>query len=180
MHTMNIISKKFSRQKCLCAMDLKGLQNTYLKPGIVETVTIRPKRMDQVVVLEKVMAIENIGLEGDHYDSPGGVRQVTLIQSEHLAAVASMLNLREIAPELTRRNLVVSGINLLSLKGKKFQIGSAVLEYCGECHPCSRMEKNLGVGGYNAMRGHGGITAKVVSGGLIQVGDGVHVLFSGY
>ena len=76
-----------------------------------------------------------------------------------------------IDPGLTRRNIVVAGINLLALKGKVFHIGEAVLEYSGECHPCSRMEKNLGQGGYNAMRGHGGITAKVLKSGSISVND---------
>jgi MOSC domain-containing protein YiiM len=67
----------------------------------------------------------------------------------------------------------VKGINLLSLKEKQFRIGDAVLEYSGECHPCSRMEENLGPGGYNAMRGHGGITAKVIEGGTIREGDDI-------
>jgi len=62
---------------------------------------------------------------------------------------------------------------LLSLKGKQFQIGDAVFEYSGECHPCSRMEQALGEGGYNAMWEHGVITAKVVKEGELKVGANV-------
>jgi len=68
---------------------------------------------------------------------------------------------------------VVSGLNLLALKGKQFRIGNVVLEYTGLCHPCSKMETALGPGGYNAMRGHGGITTRVVEAGDITVGDDV-------
>ena len=74
---------------------------------------------------------------------------------------------------LTRRNIVVSGINLLALAKRRFRIGEVVLETTGPCEPCSRMEENLGPGGYNAMRGHGGITARVAKGGTISVGDAV-------
>jgi MOSC domain-containing protein YiiM len=71
----------------------------------------------------------------------------------------------------------VSGINLLSLKNRRVRIGEEViLEITGECHPCSRMEEELGPGGYNAMRGHGGLTARIIAGGIIRVGDAVQVV----
>jgi len=175
MHTMKRNSIQFSRQGPR-VMSIIKLQNIYFKPGIIELVSIRPRRLNPVTILEKVMALENMGLEGDHYDNSGGDRQVTLIQAEHLEIMASMLDLTHISPALTRRNLVIRGINLLSLKGKQFSAGAAILEFTGECHPCSRMEKSLGVGAYNAMRGHGGVTAKVVQSGIIKVGDSVRVL----
>jgi hypothetical protein len=64
-------------------------------------------------------------LIGDHYSGrPGGKRQVTLIQAEDLAAIASYLG-REVTPGDLRRNLVVSGINLRALKDRRFQVGQA-------------------------------------------------------
>lgn len=91
-----------------------------------------------------------------------------------MGVIGSLLNREDLDFTLTRRNILVKGINLLALKGKDFKVGNALLQYSGECHPCSRMEEALGFGGYNAMRGHGGITAKVIVGGEIRVGDSIH------
>jgi MOSC domain-containing protein YiiM len=78
-----------------------------------------------------------------------------------------------VAPADLRRNIVTRGINLVALKGRRFRIGEAVLEASGDCHPCSRMEEAFGPGGYNAVRGLGGITARVLTGGRIALGDAV-------
>lgn len=111
------------------------------------------------------------GLVGDRYNGRSGSRQVTLIQRELLAAIASHLGLERIAPEQLRRNIVVEGINLAALKDHRFRLGTATLAWTGECHPCSRMEEAFGPGGYNAVRSHGGITARVIESGTIAVGD---------
>ncbi len=105
-----------------------------------------------------------------------GKRQVTLIQAEHLPVIAALAALESVTPEEMRRNIVVRGLPLLALKDARFQIGEVILEGTGECHPCSRMEETFGPGGYNAVRGHGGITARVVRGGVIRVGDAVVAL----
>ncbi|WP_414644208.1 MOSC domain-containing protein [Bosea sp. (in: a-proteobacteria)] len=60
---------------------------------------------------------------------------MTLLQAAHLAPNANLIGQSEVLPVDLRRNLVTHGINLLALKDKRFQIGSAVLETTGECHP---------------------------------------------
>ena len=125
-------------------------------------------------VVDEAMLDPQGGLDGDHYGGrAGGTRQVTLLQAEHLAVIGACLGGQPIAPELMRRNLLVSGLNLSALLGRRLRIADAVLEVTGLCHPCSRMEAALGIGGYNAVRGHGGLTARVLEPGRIARGDAV-------
>ncbi len=148
--------------------------NTLPQIGRVEWIGIRPSRGEAMVALESVQVICGTGLEADRFKGrAGSPRQVTLIQQEHLGVIAACLGRESVDPALLRRNIVVSGINLLALKDKHFQVGDVVLEFTGPCHPCSKMERLLGAGGYNAMRGHGGITARVHEAGVIHLADAV-------
>ncbi|WP_152563401.1 MOSC domain-containing protein [Ruegeria halocynthiae] len=115
--------------------------------------------------------ISSVGLDGDR--SRAGKRAVTLIQQEHLGAIGSYLGRGPVSPEILRRNLVVSGINLAALKGREVQVGEAILRFTVICAPCSRMEEALGKGGYSAVRGHGGWCAEVVRPGRVRLGDPV-------
>ena len=142
--------------------------------GRVEWIGLRPARGQPARVVPSVDAAPGTGLAGDRFrGSAQSRRQVTLIQAEHLAAVGSMLGRGPIDPALARRNLVVSGINLYALRAATFRVGGVLLEGTGSCAPCGKMETALGPGGFNAMRGHGGITARVLEAGRITLGDPV-------
>lgn len=147
------------------------LTSQFAQPGVVDWIGVRSERKSPLLTQTSVEAEAGVGLTGDHYASKGGKRQITLISKEHMEAVATMMGMDAIEPGLLRRNIVVSGMNLLALKGKQFKLSTALLEYTGECHPCSRMEENLGNGGYNSMRGHGGITCRVIESGTISLKD---------
>ncbi len=156
------------------ASPLARLLTAPMRPGIVTWIGLRSARRQALIAVATADLDPGLGLAGDHYrSSVNRTRQVTLIQSEHIALIASYLGLDAIEPDSLRRNIVVSGINLLALKGQRFRLGSALLLATGECHPCSRMEEILGTGGYNAVRGHGGITAQIVAAGQVRLGDAV-------
>ena len=148
---------------------IKTLMENDAKAGTVSWMGIRPSKKKPLESCSMVQVNPEQGLVGDHYSASSKKRQVTLIQAEHITALSSFLD-REITPEQLRRNIVVEGFNLLSLAKKRFEIDGVILQMTGLCHPCSRMEEVLGYGGYNAMRGHGGITATVITAGEIKRG----------
>jgi MOSC domain-containing protein YiiM len=160
--------------------ELGALIRSVPQTGRVEWIGRAAARRGPIEVLDAVGLEVGTGLEGEHHarSARGPAppkRQVTLIQHEHLAAIAALLGRDELDPALLRRNLVVARIPLLALKDRRFRIGEALLEGSGPCPPCSRMEEALGPGGYQAMRGHGGITAVVLEPGTVHVGDAVTV-----
>ena len=145
--------------------------------GRVEAIIVRGSSREPARSITATVAVAGIGLADDRLGQRGeaelSTRQVTLIQHEHLPVMAQLAQVSGVDAVALRRNLVVSGINLLALKNARLQVGEAVLEIVGPCQPCSRMEEAIGPGGYAAMRGHGGMTARILTGGPIRVGDAV-------
>lgn len=170
------------------AQSLQALTREFPRPGRLEAIVLRPARHVAATVVNKAQARAHQGLEGDRKmalaprSGDGGKRQVTLIQAEHLPLIAAWAGQAVVDPAQLRRNLVVSGLNLLAARSPfaqhpvRLRIGeTVVLELTGPCDPCSKMAAVLGPGGYNAMRGHGGMTARVLQGGPLACGDRVWV-----
>lgn len=169
--------------------DLRHLTRQFPHIGRVQSILLRPARDAPVQSVATAVALVDRGLQGDRSATaritrPGGhKRQVTLMQAEHLPLLAAWLGRPSLDAGLLRRNLVVAGLNLVAARALfadqplRIEIGAeVVLVATGPCDPCSKMEAALGPGAYNALRGHGGLTARIVAGGSIQVGDAVRVL----
>lgn len=152
---------------------LAALMAALPRSGKVQWIGLRPARDVPMHEVESAVAEAGRGLQGDRYGGGSGKRSLTLIQAEHLPVIASLSGLAQVSPATLRRNLVVSGLPLMALKGRRFRIGGVLLEGTAPCDPCSRMEAALGPGGYNAMRGHGGLCARILEGGVITLGDAV-------
>ena len=148
--------------------------------GRIEAIVVRGAPRDPARLVEQTMALAGIGLADDRLGQRGeaelSTRQVTLIQQEHLPLIAAFARSGPVDPVDLRRNLVVSGINVLSLKNAQLRVGDALIQVVGPCAPCSRMEEVIGPGGYAAMRGHGGMTARILESGAIRVGDSISVV----
>ncbi len=153
------------------------LKDHFSQCGKIEWIGLRKASGEAMNVVDAATLLQDHGLEGDKAGQRAGSRrQVTLIQAEYLPVIAALLGKEAVFPEILRRNIVVSGINLGLCKGLEIGIDHAVLQVTGDCKPCAKMEQALGYGGFNAMCNHGGITASVRTGGRIAVGDEVRVL----
>lgn len=155
---------------------LSELIARYAQPGRILWIGRRVARRAAMQMLDRVW-IDAQGLTGDHGVSVK--RAVTLIQQEHLAVIGAMLGRGPVAPADLRRNLVVAGLNLTALRGRRVEVGSTLLEITGPCAPCSRMEETLGRGGYSALRGHGGFCAAVIRPGWVALGDAMKPIGDG-
>lgn len=154
-------------------LTIAELTSRHAQTGRVDWIGLRPARRAEIEVVASA-ALGEGGLDGDR--ARAGKRAITLFQTEHVPVIAALIGVTELDPSVFRRNVLISGLNLNALRGRHVQLGAATLEITGVCAPCSRMEAALGHGGYNAMRGHGGWCARVISPAVLNVGDEVRAL----
>jgi MOSC domain-containing protein YiiM len=142
--------------------ELRRLLRHFATTGRIEAIVLRPARDRPALSVAATQALAGRGL--------------------HLPLIAAWSGRRAVDAAALRRNLLVSGLNLIAARSLfanqrlLLRVGSdAVFEISGPCDPCSKMEGVLGPGGLNALRGHGGMTARVLADGRVCVGDNVRI-----
>ena len=149
--------------------------------GVVEGIFVTDEGSAPLERVEEVRTVEGCGIEGDRYcegtgywTSYGDVCEVTLIEAEDLDYIQNELGI-SIKNGEHRRNIVTRGIKLPDLRRKRFRVGEAVLEYDRPRPPCKHVQDLSEPGMTRALRGRGGICARVVQSGKIRAGDAIEV-----
>jgi len=123
-----------------------------------------------------VEALTDAGLTGDRYTEAKNRRspdyQVTLIELENIEAFTQATGL-PLTPEMPRRNIITRGVHLNDLCGKRFRVGRALFEGLALCEPCNLFAKRTHREVLKFFVGKGGLRARIVSGGVIHVGDSI-------
>lgn len=150
--------------------------------GVIEDIYIAPKGSADMRRVEEVRALEGRGLGGDRYCEGtgywtpfGDVCEVTLISAEDLEKIERETGIRVSNGE-HRRNIVVRGLSLGDLRGRRFRAGEVVLEYDRPRPPCKHVQNLTEPGMTRALKNRGGICARVIEGGTIRVRDGISIL----
>ena len=103
----------------------------------------------------------------DHKENFKG--QITFFASEVFEDVCLQLGVDGRSPGVARRNVITAGIDLNRLIGEEFVLQGVRFAGVEECRPCYWMEQALGPGAEAALRGRGGLQAKILTGGPLRV-----------
>ena len=132
----------------------------------VEEINIGPS--ETLAPVESVTAVAGKGLVGDRHftDNPGPGNALTLIEAEVLEDVG-------LTGAQSRRQVVVRGVRLGDLIGRRFRVGDVECFGVEICEPCSHLQALTRPGIIKDLIHRGGLNADILSGGMITVGDEV-------
>ena len=149
--------------------------------GTVELIALAAEAEGPMRAVSTAEAVEGRGLWGDRYERGAGTfaskggrgYDLTLVEAEALEELSAKGV--ELAPIEARRNLVVRGIALDDLIGRRFRVGEVECFGQRRCEPCSHLERLTRPGVLRGLVHRGGLRADVLVGGKIAVGDAVRL-----
>jgi len=112
------------------------------------------------------------GLEGDRFYGyrPDYKGQVTFFAWETFVAAREKFGVPSLSAGAFRRNVIVEGVDLDALVGRRFALGGVEFEGVLESTPCHWMDTVIAPGAEEWLKGRGGLRAKILSDGELHVG----------
>jgi len=133
----------------------------------VEAINIGPS--EAIMPVESVSALAGQGLRGDRHFRGQGVKPgqaLTLIEAEALEDVG-------LTGAQSRRQVVVRGVRLNQLVGRRFRVGNVECLGVELCEPCLHLQQMTRPGIIKELIHRGGLNADILTDGQISVGDPV-------
>jgi len=148
--------------------------------GVITHLHLVPRASLPMRGFDSLTLVAGVGITGDRYstgagyysDRPEEGRQITLFEEETLIALQRDHGI-EFAPQEHRRNVTTRGVALNHLVGRRFRVGEAVLEGTRLSTPCKHIEDVTMKPVFNYLVNRSGLNAKILTGGVIRLGDGI-------
>lgn len=121
----------------------------------------------------RIRCVAGRGIEGDRFfdfkDDYKG--QITFFAGEVYDELCHQLDCHDRAPWVFRRNVITSGVDWNTLIGREFSLQGVRFLGTAECSPCYWMDQAFHAGAEKALRGRGGLRARILSDGWLMVGS---------
>ena len=121
---------------------------------------------------------KNRGIVNDRYynNYKNKKEQVTIINIEKIIEFNNFLK-KNIEPKNFRRNLIISGLDLSKMIGKKIKIGNVTLKIHEICQPCNYLQKKLKIPNLvKLLLNKSGVRAEILTSGYVNVNDKISVV----
>tara|TARA_B100000131_G_scaffold287785_1_gene298671 strand:- start:54 stop:500 length:447 start_codon:yes stop_codon:yes gene_type:complete len=144
----------------------------------IELINITNRSEESTFYVNQAYLEKNKGIINDRYynNFKNKEEQVTLINLEEIEIFNKKIN-REINPKDFRRNIIVSGIKLNKLIGKKIKINNVILYIHEICQPCNYLQKKLSASNLvKLLVNKSGVRAEILSSGFIEVGNKIVII----
>lgn len=132
----------------------------------------RPAGEHPVIELDEIHCVAGRGIEGDRYfgRDENHKGQITFFADEVYEQLRRQLGVRDRPPSVFRRNVITRGLDLNGLVGVEFTLQGVRFAGVEECRPCYWMEQAFGAGAEEALRGCGGLRARILTTGVLRTG----------
>jgi MOSC domain-containing protein YiiM len=119
----------------------------------------------------EIRCLAGRGIEGDRFldfksDYKG---QITFFAREIYDELRARFGVWDRPPSAFRRNVIVSGADLNALIGQEFAVQGVRFLGVAECSPCEWMDRAFAPGTEEALRGRGGLRARILTDGVLRV-----------
>ncbi len=130
----------------------------------------KPPGENAIIEVDEIECVAGSGIKGDRFfdykeDYKG---QITFFEIETHRDLCERFSVDDKGPDTFRRNVVVEGQDLNDLIGKEFEIQGVRFLGTEEAKPCFWMDQAFHEGAEEALKGKGGLRAKILEGGQLR------------